>query len=75
MSSLRGLITRVAAGCALAASWIATSQGADLGGYVHRTDQAPYSFADTIVRLHFDLPRGIVYGDETVIIRTKHALS
>jgi aminopeptidase N len=45
-----------------------------LGGFVHHTIAAPYTFANTIIRLHFDVPRGIVYGDETAIVRPKQPL-
>jgi aminopeptidase N len=37
----------------------------------HPTEVAPYAFAQTIVRIHFDFGRGIVYGRETVVVRPK----
>jgi aminopeptidase N len=51
------------------------SQGADLGGYVHRTEVAPYTFDDSIIRLRFDFAQGIVYGDETALVRPKRSLT
>ncbi len=42
--------------------------------WFHATAYAPYTFDDTIVRVHFDLARGIVYGDETAVVRPKRAL-
>ncbi len=39
--------------------------------YFHPTAFAPYRFANTIVRVHFDFARGIVYGDETAIVEPK----
>lgn len=42
--------------------------------YFHPTAIAPYHFENTIVRVHFDFQRGIVYGDETAIVHPKHAL-
>jgi aminopeptidase N len=39
--------------------------------YFHPTQFAPYRFDDTIVRVRFDFDRGIVYGDETAIVRPK----
>jgi len=72
--SLRSEIARIALASALAVVCGATALSADLGGSVHRTEQAPYSFVSTIVRLHFDVARGIVYGDETVVVRPKRRL-
>ena len=43
--------------------------------YFHPTAYAPYRFENTIVRVHFDFARGIVYGDETAIVHPKHALN
>lgn len=43
--------------------------------YFHPTSHAPYCFENTIVRVHFDFARGIVYGDETAIVHPKHALT
>jgi aminopeptidase N len=40
--------------------------------YFHPTAFAPYRFENTIVRVHFDFARGIVYGDETAIVHPKH---
>jgi aminopeptidase N len=37
----------------------------------HPTEVAPYTFAQTTVRIHFDVGRGIVYGRETVVVRPK----
>ncbi len=59
---------------AMALTSAASASAADLGGYVHRTVQAPYRFLDTIVRLHFDIGAGIVYGRETAIISAKGAM-
>ncbi|MDP9111094.1 MAG: M1 family metallopeptidase, partial [Candidatus Eremiobacteraeota bacterium] len=42
--------------------------------FFHPTAIAPYSFENTIVRVHFDFARGIIYGYETVIVRPKRAL-
>jgi aminopeptidase N len=41
--------------------------------YFHPTRYAPYRFENTIIRVHFDFPRGIVYGDETAIVHPKRA--
>jgi aminopeptidase N len=49
-------------------------RAADLGGYVHETQHAPYAFDDTVIRLRFDIANGIVYGDETAVIRTRQSL-
>jgi aminopeptidase N len=38
-----------------------------------RVPVAPYRFANSVIRLRFDVPRGIVYGDETVTILPKAA--
>jgi aminopeptidase N len=38
---------------------------------VHVTQFAPYSFDSTLVRLHFDVARGIVFGDEIAVVRVK----
>lgn len=43
--------------------------------FFHPTAIAPYTFDNTIVRVRFDFPRGIIYGDETARVRPKHALS
>lgn len=40
--------------------------------WFHPTATAPYRYENTIVRVHFDFPRGIVYGDETAIVHPKH---
>ena len=37
----------------------------------HPTTFAPYTFDNTIVRVHFDFAHGIVYGHETAIVRPK----
>jgi aminopeptidase N len=46
--------------------------------FFHPTAVAPYTFDNTIVRIHFDFKRGVVYGHETAIVRAKrvalHAL-
>lgn len=42
--------------------------------YFHRTEHAPYRFENTIVRLRFDVPRGLVYGYETATVRPKRRL-
>jgi aminopeptidase N len=39
----------------------------------HPTEFAPYAFENTIVRLRFDEARGIVYGDETAVVRPKRS--
>jgi aminopeptidase N len=39
--------------------------------YEHPTAFAPYTFESTLVRLHFDFSRGMVYGDEIAIVRPK----
>jgi len=41
--------------------------------YFHPTAIAPYRFENTIVRVHFDFPRGIVHGDETAIVHPKRS--
>lgn len=41
--------------------------------YYHPTAIAPYTFDDTIIRIHFDVARGIVFGDETAIVRAKRS--
>lgn len=41
--------------------------------YFHPTAFAPYRFDNTIIRVSFDFPRGIVYGHETAVVRPKHA--
>jgi aminopeptidase N len=43
------------------------------GARVQRTAVAPYRFDNTLVRVRFDLVRGVVYGHETVVVRPKHA--
>jgi aminopeptidase N len=73
--STRRWIVRIVCAGALAAGGSAVSQGADLGGHVHRTEVAPYSFDDSILRLRFDFAKGMVYGDETVLVRPKRALT
>ncbi len=75
MSSTRGSLVRVLLTCVLAAGGGAVSQGKDLGGYVHRTEVAPYTFDDSILRLRLDFAKGIVYGDETVLVRPKRLLT
>jgi aminopeptidase N len=75
MSSTRRWTFRGALACALTACGGTLSQGADLGGYVHRTEVAPYTFDDSILRIRFDFARGVVYGDETVLVRPKRLLS
>jgi aminopeptidase N len=77
---IRGmLVLAVVGGCLPALSSAATSTrpAADAFGrgqaYFHPPQYAPYRFLNTVIRLHFDLGRGIVYGDETTTIRTKHA--
>ncbi len=71
---LRRAIARVALAYALVVFCGATARSADLGGSIHRTEQAPYRFVNTIVRLHFDVARGVVYGNETVVVRPKRPL-
>ena len=39
----------------------------------HVAASAPYRFENTILRLHFDVARGVVYGHETVVVRPKYA--
>lgn len=41
--------------------------------YFHPTAFAPYRFENTILRVHFDFARGIVYGDETAIVQPKRS--
>jgi aminopeptidase N len=41
--------------------------------FFHPTASPPYSFENTIVRLHFDFNRGLVYGSETAAVRAKHS--
>ncbi|HEV3153330.1 MAG TPA: M1 family aminopeptidase [Candidatus Baltobacteraceae bacterium] len=41
--------------------------------YYHAVRVAPYRFLNTIVRLHFNVPRALVYGDETATVSTKNA--
>jgi aminopeptidase N len=41
--------------------------------YFHPTQFAPYTFVNSIVRVRFNFDRGIVYGDETAIVRPKHS--
>ncbi len=43
------------------------------GATSHRAAVAPYTFENTILRIHFDFERGILYGHETVVVRPKHA--
>jgi aminopeptidase N len=38
---------------------------------LHVTQFAPYSFDSTLVRLHFDVARGMVFGDEVAVVRAK----
>jgi aminopeptidase N len=38
----------------------------------HRTVYAPYRFDDTRIRLHFDIARRTIYGDEIVVLRPKY---
>jgi aminopeptidase N len=38
----------------------------------HRTEFAPYTFESTVIRVRFDVARGIVYGDETAVVHPKH---
>ena len=38
----------------------------------HVTAFAPYAFENTVLRLHFDVARGIVFGDEVATVRAKH---
>ena len=59
---------------ALAIAFTPPAAASSLGGFFHATQQAPYSFGDTILRLRFDLAAGIVYGHETAIVYLKHAL-
>ncbi|HTA37635.1 MAG TPA: M1 family aminopeptidase, partial [Candidatus Acidoferrales bacterium] len=40
---------------------------------MHVTAFAPYAFENTVLRLRFDVARGIVYGDEVATVRAKHA--
>lgn len=42
--------------------------------YYHVTRRAPYRFGDTVIRLRFDVSRGLVYGSETVVVRPKRPL-
>ncbi len=37
----------------------------------HVTLVAPYSFESTRIRVHFDIARGVVFGDEVAIVRAK----
>ena len=37
----------------------------------HVTAFAPYVFESTLIRVHFDVPRGVVFGDEIAIVRAK----
>jgi aminopeptidase N len=69
------LVLAVLCGCAHSASSTASAGGRFGGGQAvfHPTVFAPYRFDDTIVRLHFDFPRGILYGDETAIVRAKRS--
>jgi aminopeptidase N len=69
----RRLIALASAGV-LAVCWPAGSRAADLGGYIHRTQSAPYTFKNTILRLHFNVAKGVVYGDETLVLRLKHPM-
>ncbi|HKU66325.1 MAG TPA: M1 family aminopeptidase [Candidatus Baltobacteraceae bacterium] len=41
--------------------------------WFHPTAFAPYRFENTILRVHFDFARGIVYGDETAIVHAKRS--
>ncbi|HTU81884.1 MAG TPA: M1 family metallopeptidase [Candidatus Acidoferrales bacterium] len=60
----------LAAGCARATP--PGSAGVSAPSY-HPALVAPYRFDDTIVRLHFDLARGELFGDELAIVRPKRA--
>ncbi len=40
----------------------------------HVTAIPPYGFVDTVIRLHFNVAKSIVYGDETTTVRTREAL-
>lgn len=40
---------------------------------VRPTLTAPYAFENTVIHLRFGIPRGIVYGTETIVLRVKHA--
>jgi aminopeptidase N len=41
--------------------------------YFHPTRVAPYRFGNSVIRLRFDITRGIVYGDETVTVIPKQS--
>jgi aminopeptidase N len=58
----------------LAVACAACSPPAQTPGF-HPTERAPYRFSDSILRLHFDLSRGLVYGSETIVLRPKGTLS
>lgn len=59
----------------LAVVCAASSASAQQASSFHPTLHAPYRFDNTIVRLRFDIARGLVYGDETVIVRPKQRLA
>ena len=40
--------------------------------WFHPTAIAPYTFENTIIQVHFDFDKGIVYGHETAIVHPKH---
>ena len=39
----------------------------------HVTALAPYAFESTLIRVRFDVPRGVVFGDEVAIVRAKRS--
>ncbi|MGZ3540181.1 MAG: M1 family aminopeptidase [Vulcanimicrobiaceae bacterium] len=39
--------------------------------FYHRTESAPYRFANTVLKLSFDVPHGIVHGQATNVIYPK----
>ena len=41
--------------------------------YYHEMSIAPYRFRSTVIALHFDVGRGIVYGDEKVVVLPKRS--
>jgi aminopeptidase N len=41
--------------------------------WFHPTAFAPYRFENTIIRVRFDFPQGVVYGDETAIVHPKRS--
>jgi aminopeptidase N len=42
---------------------------------LHETTIPPYTFIDTVIRVHFDFARGIVYGEETATVRARRAVN